>query len=116
LGRGRAGVDQTVAGRDAAEAAYRGTVLAALQDAEGALNRYGQARQSLAIQSRSALSARQSADLAQQTYRAGRSSTLDAIGAERQRLAAESALVQSQADLTIRYVALQKALATGWQA
>lgn len=116
FGRGRAGVDQTIAGRDEAEAAYRGTVLAALQDAESALNRYGQARQTLAIQARSTLSARQSADLADQAYRAGRSSALTAIGAEGQRLAAEAALIQAQAELSIRYISLHKALATGWEA
>jgi NodT family efflux transporter outer membrane factor (OMF) lipoprotein len=116
FGRGRAGVDQTIAGRDEAEAAYRVTVLAALQDAESALNRYGQARQTLASQARSAVSARQSADLADQVYRAGRSSALSAIGANSQRLAAEAALIQAQAELTIRYVSLHKALATGWQA
>jgi len=115
FGRGRAGVDQAVAGRDEAEAAYQGAVLGALRDAEGALNRYGEARQALGMQARTLASAHSGADLTQQAYRAGRSSVLDAIAAEGQRLAAESALIQAQAELTIRYVALQKALAMGWE-
>jgi NodT family efflux transporter outer membrane factor (OMF) lipoprotein len=110
FGRGRAAVDQAVAGRDEADAAYRAAVLAALQDAEGALSRYGEARTALAIQARATRSARDSAGLTDQTYRAGRSSALVALAAERDQLAAEDALVRTRAELTTRFVSLQKAL------
>jgi NodT family efflux transporter outer membrane factor (OMF) lipoprotein len=113
FGRGRAAVEQAVAGRDEVDAAYRAAVLAALQDAEGALTRYGEARHALALQAGIARSARDSAGLADQAYRAGRTSTIEARVAEREQLAAEDALVQAQAALTIRYAALQTALAMG---
>lgn len=115
FGRGKAGVDQAKAGRDAADAVYRASVLAALQDAEGALSRYGQARTELALSSRSAQSARNSADLANAAWRAGRTSALAALSADLEQQAAEDALARSQASLTTNYVGLQKALAAGWR-
>jgi NodT family efflux transporter outer membrane factor (OMF) lipoprotein len=115
FGRGRAGVDQAVAGRDEAEAAYQAAVLSALQDAEAALNRYGEARRALGMHTRALASARSSAELTRQAYTAGRSSALDAIAADGQRLEAELAVAQASAELTICYAALQKALAMGWE-
>lgn len=113
FGRGRAAVEQAVAGRDEARFAYRATVLAALQDAENALGGYRQARHGFAAQSRSASSARSSALLAGQARQAGRISALAALAAEREQLAAEDAAVQARATLTIGYVMLQKALGLG---
>lgn len=113
FGRGRAGVEQAVAGRDEAQAGYRATVLAALQDAEGSLNRFGVARKTFAMQTRNSLSADRSNDLAQQSWRAGRSSALVALAAENDRLAAADIQLQAQMALTTQFVALQKALAMG---
>src|SRR3546814_7531505 len=113
FGRGRAGVDQAVAGRDEAAAGYRATVLAALQDAEGSLNRFGEARKMFAMQARNGLSAVHSNDLVQQSWRVGRSSALVALAAENEQLAAEDLLVQARMALTTQFVALQKALAMG---
>jgi outer membrane protein TolC len=115
FGRGRASVDGAVARRDEAEAGYRAVVLAALQDAEGSLNRYGAARRTLASATRSALLAGGSSDLADQSWRAGRTAFFVALAAENDRLAAEVIEIQARADLTTCYVALQKALAAGWQ-
>jgi NodT family efflux transporter outer membrane factor (OMF) lipoprotein len=115
FGRGRAAVDHAKAGRDEADAAYRAAVLAALQDTEASLDRYGEARRAFAIQGRNALSARSSAGLVQQSWRAGRSSILAALAAENDRLAAEEALIDAREALATQYVSLQKALATGWR-
>ncbi len=114
FGRGAAGVGQAESRRDEAEAVYRGAVLAALQDAEGALSRFGAARATVAVQARANESAAHAAGLTQQRFRAGRVSRIEALGAERQRLGAMDALSTSMANLTIEYVALQKALALGW--
>jgi NodT family efflux transporter outer membrane factor (OMF) lipoprotein len=114
FGRGKSGVNQALAGRAGAEATYEATVLAALQDAEGSLNRYGEARNALAASARATGSARQSAELSNSAWRAGRTSALSALGADMAQLAAEDALVQARANLTVSYVALQKALASGW--
>lgn len=113
FGRGAAGVDTARAGRDEADAAYRAAVLAALQDAEASLNRYGEARKGFATAARSALSARVSADLADQSWRAGRLSALIALAARNEQLAAENVRLQAQAALADQFVALQKSLAMG---
>ncbi|WP_051519961.1 TolC family protein [Sphingobium sp. Ant17] len=113
FGRGRAGVLQAVAGRDEAAAAYRAAVLVALQDAESSLNRFGEARKAFAMQTRNSLLADHSAGLAQQSWRAGRSSALAALAAENDQLAAADLQIQARMALTTQFVALQKALAMG---
>src|SRR3546814_12823806 len=87
--------------------------LAALQDAEGSLNRFGEARKMFAMQARNGLSAVHSNDLVQQSWRVGRSSALVALAAENAQLAAEDLLVQARMALTTQFVARQKALAMG---
>lgn len=113
FGRGRAGVLQAVAGRDEAAAAYRAAVLVALQDAESSLNRFGEARKAFAMQTRNSLLADHSAGLAQQSWRAGRSSALAALAAENDQLAAADLEIQARMALTTQFVALQKGLAMG---
>jgi len=114
FGRGAAGLDQAMAKRDEADALYHGAVLAALQDAEGALSRFSAARQAVAVQARANESSGRVANLTQQKFRAGQASLIEALSAERLHLVAENALSASTADLTIKYIALQKALALGW--
>ncbi|WP_280117213.1 efflux transporter outer membrane subunit [Sphingobium fuliginis] len=113
FGRGAAGVDKARAGRDEADAGYRAAVLAALQDAESSLNRYGEARKGFGAATRSALSAGVSADLADQSWRAGRSSALVALSARNEQLGADDARIQAQVGLVGQFVALQKSLAMG---
>lgn len=115
FGRGRSAVDEAKARRDEADATYRAALLAALQDAEGALTRHGEARSALAMQTRSARSARTNADLVGQTHRAQRASAVEALSASRRALAAEDGQAQAQARLTLSYITLQKALAMGWE-
>ncbi|MDR3508701.1 MAG: TolC family protein [Caulobacteraceae bacterium] len=102
------------ASRDAAVAQYQGTVLSALQDAEGALSRYGRQRESLVSLARAEASASRSADITQRRYQGGTASLIDALDAQRQQIQAQQALVQGQAALTNDYVALQKSLGLGW--
>lgn len=115
FGRGRSAVDEAKAGRDEAEATYRAALLAALEDAEGALTRHGEARSALAMQTRAARSARTNAGLAGQAHQAGRTSAVQALAANRRALAADDAQAQAQARLTLSYITLQKALAMGWE-
>lgn len=49
FGKTRAQVEQARAGNDGRTAAYEGTVLAALQDANSALARFGSARKQLVV-------------------------------------------------------------------
>ena len=114
FGRNRAAVDEAEAQRDAAQAQYLQAVLEALQDAEDSLSRFGSTRQQLAQLLRSEQSADRAAVLNRQRYAAGTSSLIDQLDIERQRLSAQLAAAQAKAQLTIDYIAVNKALGLGW--
>lgn len=114
FGRVKAQVAQARAGNDASAAAYEGKVLAALQDANSALARFGAARQQLVSAGQAQESASRSADLVLQRYRAGATSLIDALDVQRQQLSAEDNQAQAQVELLVDYVALQKSLGLGW--
>jgi outer membrane protein TolC len=102
------------ANRDAAQAHYEGVVLAALQDAEGSLSRFGHQRQSLVSLVRAEASANRAADLISRRYQGGTASLIDVLDAQRQQILARQALAEGRARLTNDYVALQKSLGLGW--
>jgi NodT family efflux transporter outer membrane factor (OMF) lipoprotein len=114
FGRTRSSVRQAQAGRDEAAARYTQTVLAALQDANNALSRYGHQRESVARLRQIEASAERSAHLMQQRYDAGASSLIDLMDAERTQLSAQQSLVQGRADLLKDFASLQKSLGLGW--
>lgn len=114
FGRTRSTVRQAQAGRDEAVAHYTQTVLAALQDANNALSRYGHQRESVARLKQVEASADRSADLMRQRYDAGASSLIELMDAERTQLSAQQNLVQGRADLLKDFVSLQKSLGLGW--
>lgn len=115
FGRTRARVNQAKAGRDEADAQYRSTVLGALRDAETALSRYGHQREHVVSLLAVEASAAKASTLTEQRYRAGTTSALDWLDAERTRFSAEQERVAGQAELIKDYVALQKSLGLGWQ-
>jgi len=114
FGRNRAAVRQAEAQRDEAEAQYREAVLEALEDAETSLSRFGNTRQQLAQLVRAEASATNSARLNNQRVAAGTSTVIDQLDIERQRLSASIGVAQAKAQLTISYIAVQKALGLGW--
>lgn len=114
FGRTRSRVAQARAARDEAEAQYRQTVLAALQDAETSLARFGRQRDAVVNLARVKASADRSAVLMDQRERAGTATLIDTLDAERTRLSAEQNLAVAEAQLTTDYVALQKSLGLGW--
>jgi NodT family efflux transporter outer membrane factor (OMF) lipoprotein len=115
FGRTRARVNQAKAGRDEAEAKYRSTVLDALRDADSALSRYGHQRKYVVNLRAVETSAVKSSSLTEMRYRAGTSSALDWLDAERTRFSAEQDRVAGEAELIKDFVALQKSLGLGWQ-
>jgi NodT family efflux transporter outer membrane factor (OMF) lipoprotein len=115
FGRTKANVDQAKAGYDEAEVQYESTVLGALRDADVALSRYGHERDSVVSLRAVELSATRTATLTQQRYRAGVSSVLDWLDAERTRFSAQQSRIAGEAQLVKYYVALQKSLGLGWQ-
>jgi NodT family efflux transporter outer membrane factor (OMF) lipoprotein len=110
----RAQVRGAEAGRDAAQAHYEGVVLAALQDAEASLSRFGHQRQSLVSLARAEASATRATEIVQHRYQGGAASLIDLLDAQRQQILARQALAEAQARLTNNYVALQKSLGLGW--
>jgi len=115
FGRVRAGVDQAEAGRDMARAKYESTVLGALRDANTALSRYGHQRDYVIELSKIESSAARTAGLTQQRYKAGTTTALDWLDAERTRLSAQQNRIAGDAQLVGDFVALQKSLGLGWQ-
>lgn len=114
FGRNRTLVREAEAQADGAAAQYRQKVLAALQDAEDSLARFGATRRQLAGFVRSQRSAAAAAALNRQRYEAGTSSLIDQLDIERQDLSAAIAVSQAKAQLTIDFIAIQKALGLGW--
>lgn len=114
FGRSAAAVRSAEAARDAALMDYRGRVLAALQDAEGALARYGAARTALARAASGAGHAREIARLQALRGKAGTAPPAEALEAQHQAIEAQMAESAARADLTQSYVALAKALGLGW--
>lgn len=115
FGRVDASVDQAGAVRDEAVASYRKTVLAALQDAERALARFGQQRVGLAARAQIKFQADRAADLNRQRFAAGAISRADLDQALRDQQQASADLVRAKAALTLGWIALQKSLGLGWQ-
>jgi NodT family efflux transporter outer membrane factor (OMF) lipoprotein len=115
FGRTRARVDQAHAARDEAEAKYESAVLGALRDANVALSRFGHQREHIVSLHNVESSATRTATLTRQRYRAGTTSALDWLDAERTRFSAEQNRIAGDADLINDYVALQKSLGLGWQ-
>ena len=114
-GRLRAAVDATTARQEAAAAAYEKSVLAALEDVEAALVDFGQEQRRLASLTNSAAAAARATSLARDRHLAGLTGFLDVLEAERSRLIADEAKVQSQTQLALDLVRLYKALGGGWE-
>jgi NodT family efflux transporter outer membrane factor (OMF) lipoprotein len=114
FGRTRSQIRQAKASRDEAEANYTQTVLAALQDANNALSRYGHQRESVTRLEKIEDSADRSSTLMHQRYDAGASSLIDLLDTERTQFNAQQNLVQGKAELLKDFVSLQKSLGLGW--
>jgi len=115
FGRTLGAVHGAEASRDEAEARYTKAVLAALQDANGALSRYGYQREHLVTLQNVRTSAEHSATLMRQRYRAGASSLVDLLDTQRVEFSAQQDVVAGQAELLNDFVSLQKSLGLGWQ-
>jgi len=114
FGRTRSSIRQAEASRDEADARYAQTVLAALQDANNALSRYGHQRESVARLQQIEASADRSATLMRERYGAGASSLIDLLDTQRTQFSAQQNLVEGRADLLKDFVSLQKSLGLGW--
>jgi NodT family efflux transporter outer membrane factor (OMF) lipoprotein len=115
FGRTRSGIRAAEAARDEAQAKYAHTVLAALQDANTALSRYGHQREHLLRLRQVQDYAERSAGLTRQRYRAGVATLIDLLDTQRSEFAAQQDVVAGQAEVLQDFVSLQKSLGLGWQ-
>lgn len=114
FGRVRAQIAEARGAYDESLAEYRKTVLGALQDAETSLARFGRERDSVVSQLRVQASAERASALQDLREKGGTASILEVLSTERQRVQAELGVLDSQAQLTNDYIALQKSLGLGW--
>nr|WP_100176217.1 efflux transporter outer membrane subunit [Bradyrhizobium nitroreducens] len=113
-GKLRAAVEIAEAQRDQHFVTYRLSILTALKDVEDALVALGQERLRARALSTSVEAYREAASLSQSLYKAGSSSFLDVLTAQRSLYNAEDALIENQILTAIDYIALNKALGGGW--
>jgi outer membrane protein TolC len=108
-------VEQRVAERDEALAAWRSTVLTALKEVEDALSGLDRERAHNDLLRRSVAAYADATEVARAQYTAGLSNFLDVLDGERSLAEARDALVQSDAAVATQAIALFKALGGGWE-
>ncbi|QKC89565.1 efflux transporter outer membrane subunit [Mesorhizobium sp. NZP2234] len=113
-GQLQAAADVARAQRDQYFIAYRASVLTALEDVENALVLMAQERIRIGKLASSAKSYGEAASLEGMLYKAGETSLLDVLDAQRSLYTAEDSLLQSRVLLATNYIALNKALGGGW--
>ena len=95
---------------------YQNTVLRSLEETENALVAYGHEKDRQARLVSAVEASRQATMLANELYTRGLSDFLNVLDAQRQQLAAEDDLAQSDTLVITNLVALYKALGGGWEA
>ncbi|MEY2429362.1 MAG: outer membrane protein multidrug efflux system [Verrucomicrobiota bacterium] len=115
LGRVQARIKAADARAEASLAFYERTVLAALEETEGALVDFGQEQSRQQFLEISAQASQKAADLAHQRYEGGVTDFLSVLDAERTLLEAQDRLASSQTLTVTALVAVYKALGGGWQ-
>ncbi|HVW52211.1 MAG TPA: efflux transporter outer membrane subunit [Trinickia sp.] len=116
FGRTAADVRSAKASRDEASARYEHAVLAALQDANSALSRYGHQREHVVRLEQVDASAQRALTLMRQRYAAGVATAIDLLDTERTQFSAQQDVIAGRAELLKDFVLLQKSLGLGWQA
>lgn len=113
-GQLEAAVDVARAQRDQYFIAYKSAVLTALEDVENASVSLSQERIRTGKLAASAKSYGDAARLERTLYKAGETSLLDVLDAERSLYSAEDTLLESRVSIATDYIALNKALGGGW--
>lgn len=113
LGRVQARIKAADARAEASLAFYERTVLAALEEAEGALVDFGHEQARQRFLQDSAQASQQAANLARQRFEGGAADFLSVLDAERTLLEAQDRLAASQTRTATAFVAVYKALGGG---
>ncbi|WP_294197322.1 efflux transporter outer membrane subunit [uncultured Sphingomonas sp.] len=109
-GAGRAGVDYSVAQRDAALASYEQTIQSAFREVSDALARRGTITEQLAANQRFYVAAQDTLNLTNARYRGGIDTYLTSLDAQRQLYSAQRTLVQTQLVRATNLVTLYRTL------
>jgi NodT family efflux transporter outer membrane factor (OMF) lipoprotein len=113
-GRTRAQVSGAEAAAQGSLAAWRGTILSALEDVETSGVALKTARDRVTIQEEALDAANNAALLARSQYQAGLTDFQNLLTAENQLLSARNGLVAAEADRASAFVRLTQALGGGW--
>lgn len=97
-----------------AQLVYQNTVLRSLEETENALTAYGREEERREQLQAAAQSSREATAMAGELYTRGLADFLSVLDAQRQQLAVEDDLVQSDTAVVTNLVALYKALGGGW--
>ena len=114
-GKIRANIEAQKQRLDQALTEYQSRVLRSLEETENALVAYGHERDRQARLMAAVEASRQATMLASELYTRGLSDFLSVLDAQRQQLAAEDDLAQSDTVVITNLVALYKALGGGWE-
>jgi outer membrane protein TolC len=112
----RAEIRAAEARQKSAAVGYGKAVLAALGDAEKALNQYDHALQGIAAQKTAVSSTARAAQTTRRRYELGDASLADALDAERELADQQATLAASRASAASDMITLYKALGGGWEA
>jgi NodT family efflux transporter outer membrane factor (OMF) lipoprotein len=96
-------------------AAYKATILSAVQQVDSAINDYAAQQQRLTSLEAALTAAQQSVSLASQRYDRGLTDFLNVLDAEREQFTLEDQYVQAQETAADDFAALYKALGGGWE-
>lgn len=110
----RANVEQQRAAADAAVAAYKASILSALQEVESTMIAYDREQKRTLSLDQSVQSSQESVSLSSDLYEAGRIDFLNVLTAQRSLLDAESSRLDSRRLTLTNLIALYKALGGGW--
>ena len=113
-GRIRLNIEANNAAEEQAFYAYRSTILTALSETEDALIACRRSAERFSSLQRAAAAAREADKLARLRFQAGEIDFLTVLDAQRSLLSLEESLLNTQADRTIAYIQLYKALGGGW--
>jgi multidrug efflux system outer membrane protein len=113
-GRLRANMEAQKQRLSQARLAYQSTVLRSLEETENALTAYGREQERRENLQAAAEASREATHLANEVYVRGLADFLTVLDAQRQQLAIEDDLAQSDTAVVTNLVALYKALGGGW--
>ncbi|MBC2667842.1 TolC family protein [Novosphingobium piscinae] len=116
LGRVKAGIAAADAASEAAAAQWQQTLLAAVEEADGAIDRWLEARRSTAATRSARAESAVSLTAVRSRHQAGIVSTLERLRGEADHLAAETALIIAEANEREAWAIANLALGAGWRA